>query len=112
VDRDRQLLEQILRQLSSIEKQLKILNEKHTEYHFSIDVVNIHDPHLEELSFKLKSLDINDLSGVLNIGNNFGTNVQHQKKDHTHNGKRNGKKVVDDIAIKINQKPIKFTFHE
>ncbi len=120
MDRDRELLEQILNQLISIDKQLKSLKENQSEYHFSIDVVNIHDPHLDELKFQLESLDIKDLSGVLNIGNNFGTNAHHQKKEHiqsdkynrTHIVNRNGKKVDDDILIKINQKPMKFTFRE
>ncbi len=57
---------------------------KHTqpqtvEYHFHIEQVDIHSPKLDELKFQLDALDIEELSGSLNIGNNFTTEHKKQK---------------------------------
>jgi len=38
-----------------------------------IENVHIHQPVLEKLEFRLDALDIEQLSGSLNLGNNFGT---------------------------------------
>jgi hypothetical protein len=38
-----------------------------------IETVHIHQPVLENLEFRLDALDIDQLSGSLNLGNNFGT---------------------------------------
>lgn len=40
--------------------------------HFQIENVHIHQPVLEKLEFRLDALDIEQLSGSLNLGNNFG----------------------------------------
>lgn len=39
----------------------------------TIENVHIHQPVLEKLEFRLDGLDIEHLSGSLNLGNNFGT---------------------------------------
>ncbi|CAM3824004.1 hypothetical protein COLU111180_09605 [Cohnella lubricantis] len=40
--------------------------------HVQIENVHIHQPVLEKLEFRLDALDIEQLSGSLNLGNNFG----------------------------------------
>jgi hypothetical protein len=61
------LLEQRLRKL---EEQLADLSAKHPRIH--IDNLHVHQPVLENLTFRLDQLDIKELSGSLNLGNNFG----------------------------------------
>lgn len=61
------LLEQRLRRL---EEQLADLSAKHPRIH--IDNLHVHQPVLENLTFRLDQLDIKELSGSLNLGNNFG----------------------------------------
>lgn len=61
------LLEQRLRKL---EDQLADLSAKHPRIH--IDNLHVHQPVLENLTFRLDQLDIKELSGSLNLGNNFG----------------------------------------
>ncbi|WNR43745.1 hypothetical protein [Paenibacillus roseipurpureus] len=61
------LLEQRLRKL---EEQLSSLTTKHPNIH--IDHLHVHQPVLENLTFRLDQLDIKELSGSLNLGNNFG----------------------------------------
>jgi hypothetical protein len=41
-------------------------------YHITIERMEIHQPKLDSLTFSLDALDIRELSGVLNLGNNFG----------------------------------------
>ncbi|WP_274362170.1 hypothetical protein [Paenibacillus thermotolerans] len=40
-----------------------------------IENVHIHQPVLEKMEYRLDSLDIEQLSGSLNLGNNFGTKM-------------------------------------
>lgn len=46
-----------------------------TSHHITIENVHIHQPVLERLEFRLDDLDIEHLSGSLNLGNNFGAKV-------------------------------------
>ncbi|WP_163854700.1 hypothetical protein [Paenibacillus elgii] len=46
--------------------------EKAPSTHVTVEQVHIHQPVLERLEFRLDKLDIEHLSGSLNLGNNFG----------------------------------------
>ncbi|WP_345241675.1 hypothetical protein [Pontibacillus salipaludis] len=61
-----------------LEKQESVKQPITKEYHFHINQVDIHNPKLDDLSFRLDSLDIEDLSGSLNIGNNFNKPTKKQ----------------------------------
>ncbi|WP_419393239.1 hypothetical protein [Cytobacillus praedii] len=66
------------------------------EYHFHIDRVDIHQPVLDQLSFHLDQIDIEELSGALNVGNNFGVNIGSKKGK----GKKNeGEKHSQDNSL-------------
>lgn len=52
------------------------------EYHFHIQQVTIKEPTLEQLTFQLDSIDIEEVSGALNVGNNFGVSVEDPDKKH------------------------------
>jgi hypothetical protein len=53
--------------------------DQRIEYHFHIEHIDIHQPTMEELSFRLDELDIEELSGSLNIGNNFASPPSKRK---------------------------------
>lgn len=63
--------QQLERRLKKLEEELSHLTSKHPQIH--IDNVHIHQPVLDNLTFRLDALDIKELSGSLNLGNNFGT---------------------------------------
>jgi len=108
------LLTTVLKRLDAIEKTLKEVHMKPSIYHISIEELNIHDSNLKELSFQLKSIDINELSGSLNIGNNFGARINRQKSQTSMKNKTNkGKsKFEDEIEVKVNNQPIPFTIEK
>ena len=88
---DNLLLREIYKKLVSVEEEVEKLKSK-PEYHISIEKLDVQ--HLENLTFALDSLDINDLSGTLNIGNNFGTKAacntaSKSKKGHKEKKARN-----------------------
>ena len=45
-----------------------------------IEQVHIHRPVLEKLEFRMDSLDIENLSGSLNLGNNFGAKLVSERQ--------------------------------
>jgi hypothetical protein len=61
-----------------LEQSLERLNGKTPQV--TIENVHIHQPVLEKLEFRLDGLDIEHLSGSLNLGNNFGTKVSEAQK--------------------------------
>lgn len=65
---DNLLLKEILRKLTSLEQEVEKLKSK-PEYHINIEKLDVQQ--LDSLTFQLDTLDIKDLSGTLNIGNNF-----------------------------------------
>ncbi|MDN4526705.1 hypothetical protein [Fictibacillus fluitans] len=71
-------LEQKVQQLEELIKQ-SANQENHPSsaihYHVHIEKLELQNPVLENLSFTLDNLDIEELSGALNLGNNFGVTV-------------------------------------
>lgn len=65
---DNLLLREILKKIITIEEEVDKLKSK-PEYHITIEKLDVQE--LENLIFHLDALDIKDLSGTLNIGNNF-----------------------------------------
>lgn len=64
---------EIQRKLENIEKALEQMRNGTTEYHIKVDHFHVDRPILENLIFRMDQLDIDELSGSLNLGNNFGT---------------------------------------
>ncbi|MFD0697861.1 hypothetical protein ACFQZT_27690 [Paenibacillus sp. GCM10027628] len=63
-------MQQLELRIKKLEEHLANLTEKRPE--IRIDTLHIHQPVLENLTFRLDQLDIKELSGSLNLGNNFG----------------------------------------
>ncbi|HYE82918.1 MAG TPA: hypothetical protein VEG39_12235 [Clostridia bacterium] len=73
---DNLLLREIYKKLITIEEEVEKLKSK-PEYHIHVENLNVQQ--LENLVFSLDTLDIKDLSGTLNIGNNFGIKEPAEK---------------------------------
>ena len=58
---------------SQIEQSLEHLRTNTT--HITIESVHIHQPVLEKMEYRLDNLDIEQISGSLNLGNNFGAKI-------------------------------------
>lgn len=61
--------------LAGLERAIERLIEKPSGHNITIENLHVHNPSLEQLTFRLDRLDIDELSGALNLGNNFGTRV-------------------------------------
>jgi superfamily II DNA helicase RecQ len=72
--------EEMEERLKQLEKEIKELKAAPVQYYFNIDKVDINNPILEKLTFKLDAIDVKELSGALSIGNNFGVKVKKDKK--------------------------------
>ncbi len=84
---------------------LSSLNTTERDVHIEIHQLTVEDFSLEDLSFRLDTLDIKDLSGTLNLGNNFAGGVQRNKKHASVS------KTDDKTVVLINGKKIPFQWH-
>lgn len=66
--------------LDQIEQAMIRLSEKEAVYHIHIEQLQVQQPVLENLTFRLDQLDIEQLSGTLNLGNNFTSRVERKEK--------------------------------
>lgn len=79
-------LQELNKQIKQMEKQLEQLSEKGLEHQITIETLNVKDPVLENLTFKFDKIELDEVSGALNMGNNFGITVKQ------HSNKKQGKK--------------------
>jgi len=68
-----ELLEAELRRIKQREAESGQLDRPKPTYYITIEHLQMERPVLEQLAFQLDSLDIKELSGSLNLGNNFGS---------------------------------------
>lgn len=87
---DNILLREIYKKLTCIEAEVEKLKSR-PEYHINVEKLDVQQ--LENLIFRLDNLDIKDLSGTLNIGNNFDSKKPSCKVVEKSSGKRKGKKA-------------------
>ncbi|WP_171051879.1 hypothetical protein [Alteribacter natronophilus] len=74
---EERMLESQLAQIATLLHKKKDVADIHIEIHKLV----LEDFRLEDLTFRLDSLDIKDLSGTLNLGNNFGGGVQKVRRE-------------------------------
>lgn len=70
-----EILDQMDGRMKRIEELIEKLASKPIDYHINIEKLDINNPALKELVFRLDKLDIKELSGALSLGNNFGVRV-------------------------------------
>lgn len=118
------VLQDIVEKIEAIEKRLKEISGQSTVYHITIQNLDIHDPVLKELTFSLENLDIKELSGALNMGNNFGPKVEQKPKNEQETKQENNEKSEEtaepeqktpdqnhysNITVKVNGTPVNYT---
>lgn len=75
----KQLLEEMDKKIKKMEDIIEQISSKPLEYHINIEKLDIHNPVLENLTFRLDKLDIKELGGALNLGNNFGVRINEKE---------------------------------
>jgi hypothetical protein len=73
------VIHSLVEKVSHLEQGIQELAKKPSEYNIHIDHIDVHNPGLENLTFRMDSLDIEELSGALNLGNNFGVSPKDSK---------------------------------
>jgi len=93
INSDNLLLREIYKKLVCLEEEVEKLKSR-PEYHINVEKLDVQQ--LENLIFRLDNLDINDLSGTLNIGNNFDSKKPSCKVVEKGSSKRKGKTACKD----------------
>ena len=73
----RNALKNIEKRMAALENALTRLVEAEPSLEIHIENLDVRDPVIENLTFKFDKLDVKEVSGALNLGNNFGVRV-HQ----------------------------------
>lgn len=76
-------LEELEERIKKIEELIQQISRQPVEYNINVEKLVVNDPVLEQLTFKLDKIDIKDLSGSLNLGNNFGIKTKTHRKSKT-----------------------------
>ncbi|CAG7600998.1 hypothetical protein PAESOLCIP111_00445 [Paenibacillus solanacearum] len=111
------LLQRLEQRLARIESKVNELSAQSVQPSFHIDVMNVQTLNLEKLSYHLDHIDIKEVSGMLNIGNNaIAKPADHsplQKSDNPGPQNKdplaNTNESTPDISVKINGKSVPFT---
>ncbi|WP_276354377.1 hypothetical protein [Cohnella caldifontis] len=79
------VLQDVKRQFGELDERFRRLEESLNRLHarfpqVTIEHLQIHQPVLEKLEFRLDALDIEQLSGSLNLGNNFGAKLASSER--------------------------------
>lgn len=90
--RNRRKTENALKNLNHTVQRIEEVLDKMNEHRVQVTIQNLHvnQASLEQLVFRLDKLDIDELSGSLNLGNNFGTDAVRQQKTTTRGMYREG----------------------
>jgi hypothetical protein len=73
-------IDALLKKVEELEKLVNNLKGNKVEYNITIHDVHVNDPVIKELSYHLDKLDIKELSGQLNMGNNFSPKTETKNK--------------------------------
>lgn len=74
-------IKEISKQLNKMQDHLHFLtNEVKKQGNIQIHEMNLHHPQLENLTYQLDHLEIKEVSGTLNFGNNFGLETLTKRK--------------------------------
>lgn len=101
-----QTTHQLSTKIDELEATVQKLVQKPSEVHIHIHQLDIHQPVLEQLTFRLDQLDIDELSGSLNIGNNLGIQTPRQQVSKTSSKRKDEvSSTMSQSGIKMNSNP-------
>lgn len=101
---ERPSLEKLAEQVSNIERLLAEL-QKSSATHVTVEHLHMYNPKIEDLKFSLESLHVEELSGALNMGNNFGVRVEQKPKGGRKKIKIRKKKAKPDVPPEEPEQP-------
>lgn len=108
-------VEQLLLRIKEMEQKLVAMTDAieslkdcpKVEYNVYIEKIDVHSLTLEELNFSLENIDVNELSGAMNIGNTFSPSVAQKesllKDEKKGEEKVNGKNIKEEIIKKLSK---------
>lgn len=107
-----QTTQQLSDKIDRLESSIKQFAHKSSEIHIHIHQLDIHQPVLEQLTFRLDQLDIDELSGSLNIGNNLGVQTPRQHTSKNSPPKTEGSSSIkSQSGIKMSSNQSGFSIH-
>ncbi|MBD2862068.1 hypothetical protein [Paenibacillus oceani] len=71
-------LARLERQIERLEQTVRLLANETRKQNIVVRQLNVHHPVVENVTFRLDALDIEELSGSLNLGNNFDVQFDPQ----------------------------------
>ncbi|MEK5213813.1 hypothetical protein NYE56_20635 [Bacillus sp. FSL R5-0603] len=108
-------IDEILKKLEELAQKVHTLEQSSQEKRrpsvfvkMDVQDLNVEKLHLDDLAFHLDHLDIQELSGMLNLGNVFSPHVHPKSKSQS----RLKKTKKDDIEVKIDGKPVPYTINQ
>ncbi|HET7578927.1 MAG TPA: hypothetical protein VFK33_06565 [Bacillales bacterium] len=77
-----QTLKELSQKIQQLEKALEKLSDPQAGFQNRVTIQNLHmkEPVLKELAFEMDQLKLDEVSGALNLGNNFGVEVGQKPK--------------------------------
>lgn len=75
-----QQLDELKKKLNQIEHLMKNSNGQGMVYFVNIENADVKGPVIDKLEYTFDKLDVKEVSGALNLGNNFGVNVEEKSK--------------------------------
>lgn len=79
-----ELIQQLFQKITQLEQSINQLSKPIIEQ-VTIEKMIVQNPVLENIEFSLDKIDVKELSGALNIGNNIGVTVDKQKSTRGNN---------------------------
>ncbi|NTU28296.1 hypothetical protein HPX95_19355 [Bacillus tequilensis] len=108
-------IEEILKKLEKLAQKVHMLEQSSQEERrptifvkMDVQDLNVEKLHLDDLAFHLDHLDVQELSGMLNLGNVFSPQVHPKAESQS----RVEKTKKDDIEVKIDGKPVPYTINQ
>ncbi|MBM7624453.1 hypothetical protein [Sporohalobacter salinus] len=87
-------LTKLNKRLEKIEAIIEKISDETLECQITIEKLNVDNPQLDDLTFSLKELNVEELGGALNLGNNFGVEVikdEEKKKNKNKTKQKNSR---------------------
>jgi len=102
----------IIKILQNIEKRISHIEEKlnDEQNNYTLHIKHVEKLNLENLSYHLESIDVKEVSGILNIGTTLPEDRSTPSQKQKLRSKQTPKK--EDISIIINEKKIPYKFVE
>jgi hypothetical protein len=108
-ENDQETLKEIKSKVDHLETLLEQISQRNVVETINIEKLSIENPVVKSLTFRLDKLDVDEVSGALNLGNNFGTRVNQKqsspKKEKRSNIKQEKPKKSSGEPSKNNEEP-------